>query len=134
MTQWTPDTCANPPCIFQYTDDGNATLTNTVRKCSRHSAQSDSAAYTNVKEENQRKNISYQFVLDNSPTTALFDTQPDGTKTLKNGITFSWSWSGTPPNTVLTITYTGISLTTTQKNTIQSALNTRFGSGKVLIA
>jgi len=133
MTRWTPDTCSNPPCIFEYTDDGNATLTNTVQKCSRHSSQADSTAFSNVVEENQRKNISYQFVLDNSPTTSLYDIV-NGTRQLKNGITFSWTWNGTPPNTVLTITYTGITLTTAQKNTIQSALNTRFGTGKVLIS
>ena len=133
MTRWTPDTCSSPPCIFEYTDDGNLTLTNTVQKCSRHSSQANSTAYTNVIEENQRKNISYQFVLDNSPTTSLYDIV-NGTRQLKNGITFSWTWSGTPPNTVLTISYTGITLTTQQKNTIQSALNTRFGTGKVLIS
>ena len=132
MTRWTPDTCNNPPCIFEYTDDGNFTLTNVVQKCSRHSSQTNSVAYTNVKGENQNKNIAHQLILDNGPT-ALFDTV-NGSRVLKNSITVSWVYSGTPPDTTLTLTYTGITLTNQQKNSIQTFLNNRFGTNKVVLA
>lgn len=132
MTRWTPDTCDDPPCVFEYTDDGTGTLTTTINKCTRHSSQADSTAYDNVKEENQRKNLSHQFIMDNGP--AGLSDLVNGVKTLKNNITISWTWSGTPPDTILTLSYSGITLTQNQRNTVQSALNTRFGSGKVVLA
>ena len=137
-TRWTPDTCANPPCVFEYTWDNTVpenqrvhTLSNVLQKCSRHSSQNDSTSYSNVLEENSRKNVSYQLVLDNGPT-ALSDLV-NGSRQIKNGISFSWSWSGTPPNTVLNISYAGITLTNQQKTSIQTFLDNRFGSGKVVI-
>jgi hypothetical protein len=50
---------------------------------------------------------------------------------LKNNITYDFSWSGTAPDRVLNISFTGITLTNQQKNTIRTVLNNRFGIGKV---
>ena len=135
-TRWSPDTCA---CVIEYTWDDSVpdssrvhTLGNIINKCSDHSSLSNANVYTALTEENPRKNITKQHILDNSPTTALYDIV-NGNRQLKPNIFFNYSFSGTAPNRVLTISFTGITLTTNQKNTIQSALNTRFGSGKVLI-
>jgi len=137
-TRFSPDTCQ---CVLEYTWDDTVsetnrvhTLSNFVTKCPAHSSLStDKDRWDSVFEENPRKALASQHILDNSPTTALYDII-NGVRQLKPSITLNFSWSGTAPNRVLTISYTGITLTTTQKNTIQSALNTRFGSGKVLIA
>lgn len=138
-TRYSPDTCE---CVIEYTWDDSVpedqrqhSLSTYVNKCPAHSAlASDTARWNAVFEENPRKNNALQHVLDNSPVAALFDTTAEGARVLKNNITFNFSFSGTAPNRVLTISFSGISLTTNQKNTIQSALNTRFGSGKVLVA
>jgi hypothetical protein len=65
----------------------------------------------------------------------MFDVQPDGvTRIFKRGISFWISWTGTAPNRQLTLTLQGITLTTNQKNSLQTKLNTRFGISKVVIA
>lgn len=129
MTRWRNDTC---PCVIEYLDDDNLTLTNII-KCPAHSILDNSTAYSTVKEENiTRKNGALNHILTNTNLTALYDTI-NGTRILKENITLNISWTGTAPNRVLNISFTGITLTTNQKNTIQSLLNTKFGSGKVVI-
>lgn len=134
-TRFSPDTCG---CELEYTWDDTLTESERVHsfksivKCPVHSGQADETAYNTVFEENPRKNIALERCLANGPT-ALFDTI-DGTRQLKQGITYNFSWSGTAPNRVLNISFTGITLTTTQRNAIQTALNTRFGVGKVVIS
>jgi len=137
-TRYSPDTCG---CVIEYTWDNTTpestrvhTLDNYITKCPAHvSLATDTDRWNAVFEENPRKNIALESVLANSPTTALYDTL-NGTRQFKQGINVNFSWSGTAPNRVLTLTITGISLTTNQKNTLRTALDTRFGSGKVLIA
>jgi len=135
-TRWSPDTC---DCSIEYTWDSESsestrvhTFSNVVNKCQAHNAITDNALFNLLMDENPRKNIAHQLILDNGPTS-LSDIV-DGSKQLKAGITLNFSWSGTAPNRVLTISYTGITLTTNQKNSVQTFLNNRFGVGKVLIA
>ena len=133
-TRWRPDTC---PCIIEYTWDDTVPESSRVHtlssitKCNIHTSLTNNSAYSTVLDENPRKNLSLLTCLENGPT-ALFDTI-DGTRQLKGNITFNWSWSGTAPNRVLTISFTGITLTTNQRNTIQTFLNNRFGVGKVTL-
>jgi hypothetical protein len=137
-TRWSPDTCT---CVIEYRWDDTQpessrthTLDNYVSKCPAHTILADDTTrYNTVLEENPRKNNALRHILDNSPSTGLYDTV-NGIRELKSNIRFDFTWSGTAPNRVLNITFTGITLTTNQKNTLQSALNTRLGSGKVLIA
>ena len=137
-TKYSPDTC---DCVIEYTWDDSVpadirthTLSTYINKCSAHSGlATDQDRWNSIFEENPRKGQALQLVLDNGPT-GLFDTLSSGNRVLKESIKFNFTWSGTAPNRVLTISFTGINLTTNQKNTLQSALNTRFGTGKVLIA
>ena len=137
ITKWGFDTC---PCVIEYSWDDTVpqssrthTLSNYIIKCPAHINLSDINAYNACLNENTViKNPALQHILTNSPTTALYDIK-DGNRLLKETIRFNFSWSGTAPNRVLTISFTGITLTTNQKNTIQTALNTKFGSGKVTI-
>ena len=134
-TRWSPDTCG---CVLEYTWDDTQpestrihNFSRAVNKCPAHSSQTDIDCYSIVMDENPRKNIALQVALDNGPST-LYD-MVDGQRQPKPTITYNYSWSGTPPNRVLTISFTGISLTNAQKTTIRTALNTRLGTGKVLI-
>jgi len=130
VTRWSPDTCS---CVIEYDDD--IILTNVVNRCPFHSGlAADTAVFNTLMDENPRKNKAYQAILDNGPNT-IYDLQADGNRTIKNGITISWAWSGTAPNRVLTLTLTGggITLTTAQKNAINSRLNTLFGTGKAVL-
>lgn len=135
-TRYSPDTCG---CVIEYQwddtlteTDRTHTLSNYINKCSAHSGlATDQDRWNAVFEENPRKNRTLKTCLDNGPTT-LFDVV-DGTRQLKPSISYNWSWSGTAPNRVLTVSFTGVSLTTTQRNNLQTALNTLFGSGKVTV-
>lgn len=138
-TRWTPDTCSNPPCIFEYTWDDTLsetdrvhTLSTVIQKCSDHAALDNPTSYSTVLDENPKKSRSLETVLANGPA-ALYDVI-DGVRQIKPTVRFQFSWSGIIPNRVLTISFPGISLTTNQRNTIQNALNTRFGVGKVILA
>lgn len=137
-TSWSPDTCN---CIIEYTWDADTpedgrihTASKSVRKCSAHSSIADLTQHFNtLMDENPRKNLTLQTALENL-TSQLAATDPaSGTLVLKNNITFNWSFSGTAPNRVLTISFTGVTLTTNQKNTLQNFLNTKFGIGKVIV-
>jgi hypothetical protein len=135
-TQWQPDTCG---CILEYTwddtlpEDTRTHTPVTSKPCSIHANQANTTTVFNtVVDENQRKNLGFQIVLDNGPTT-IFDQQADGSRTLKNGITYTWAWTGTAPNRTIVVTLSGISLTQAQKNAIQTKLNAKFGTGKITL-
>ena len=134
-TKWSPDTCT---CVVNYSWDDSVPAEQrtheltSIEKCLVHSSLTDTAAYQVVTEENPRKNVSLQTVLDNAPTS-LYDVNTDGARTLKNNISYNFSWSGEAPDRVLTISFSGISLTTPQKNALQNFLNNKFG-GKVVLA
>jgi len=139
-TRWSPDTCG---CILEYSWDDSVpdnsrvhTPTTIVNKCPAHSAIADTNTHFNVIiEENPRKNFALDEILQNAPSTSWFDIDPaSGSRVFKNNITANWSWSGTAPNRVLTLTFTGITLTTAQRNTLQTRLNNRFGTGKITLA
>ena len=135
-TRWSPDTCS---CVIEYTWDDTEpeatrthTVSNYINTCTEHSLLADNTTRWNtITEENPRKNTALQVALDNGPTT-LYDLSGTS-RVLKPTITYNYSWSGIPPNRVLTISFTGVSLTNAQKTTIRNALNTRFGTGKVLL-
>jgi hypothetical protein len=137
-TRYSPDTCG---CSLEYTWDDSLpessrthTLSNYVTKCPAHQGlATDQDRWNAVFEENPRKNFAVQNILDNSPTTALYDTTPSGNRVVKPTVGVNFSWSGTAPNRVLSLSFTGVTLTTNQKNTLNTALNTRFGSGKVTL-
>ena len=134
-TRWTLDSCG---CVVEFTwDDAVAqasrthTYSNHINRCTAHSSGTASSAYDVCLEENQRKNNALQVALDNGPT-GLYDTV-NSARQLKPTITYNYSWTGVSPNRVLSISFTGITLTTAQKSTIQTAQNTRFGAGKVTV-
>lgn len=130
VTRWSPDTC---DCVLEYDDQFN--LINVVQRCTAHQNLANNAAvYNTVKDENPRKNIGLDLILQNGPAS-LFDTDSEsGNRVFKRGITVNWVWSGTAPDRVLTLNVIGITLTTNQKNAIKTFLDNRFGANKVILA
>ncbi len=128
VTRWQPDTCE---CIIEYNDD--LSLSKVVHACDAHQGDTEDKIFQNVKEENPRKNHSLKEILDNAPP-GLFEVDPEsGSRVFKKGVNVDFSWSGVKPNRTLTLTVSGITLTPTQINAVQSKLNNKFGSGKVTL-
>lgn len=123
-TRWSPDTCQ---CVIEYTWDDTVPEDSRVHslgayrtKCSLHTALSDSSAYTEVAEQNPRKNKIIERARVQFPR--LFGT---------NG-NFLGTWSF-DSNRVLHVIVTGL-LTTNQISNIQSWCDTNLGVGKVIIS
>lgn len=132
--RWKHDTC-NCQYIENYnTDTDTFSLNQFEVICTPHSTISDNTTRYNVlHSDNQRKN----FVLTdciNQFSSILGQTDTDsGTIVLKKGITFNFSYSGSGDTRILTISFSGVSLTTQQKTTLQNLINTKYGSGKVVV-
>lgn len=139
-TRWYPDTC---DCILEYQwddevqeDSRTHTPTNIVQKCTAHQTlpNNTNTIYDTINEENPRKNKALDEILQNAPSTAWYDIDAtNGTRKFKNGIGISWTWSGTAPNRTMSLSFSGITLTTQQRSNLQTRLNNRFGVGKVTL-
>jgi len=140
-TRWAPDTCQ---CVLEYSwddtvaeDQRTHTPTTVVQRCTAHQTLPNTAeaVFNTIMDENPRKNKALYEILMNAPSTSWYDIidSVSGARQFKNNIVINWTWSGTAPNRVITITFTGISLTNAQRNTLQTRLNTLFGTGKVIL-
>ena len=90
--------------------------------------------YDSSLEENRRKNGTIAELLDKAAAD-FGETDPaSGTIILKRGIIISWTWTGTAPNRVMNLTITGAASLSAQKKTAaQNFVNTKFGTGKVIL-
>ena len=135
-TRWSSDHCS---CVVEYTWDNTTNENTRVHTYSTHlnicpdhtSLGQNVTAYNTMLDENQRKNINLQVMIDNA-AAQLSSTGSTG-GSLKQGIIYNISYTGTAPNRVLNVSFTGITLTQAQKNVLQTAANTKFGVGKVFI-
>ena len=135
------DTC---DCIVIYEWDSNLpaqqqvhTVSDYQFKCPAHEnvggIANNQDLYDNVVcQENGKKNIAIDLLLQNAPTSA-YNTTSEGTRTFKDGISAYWSWTGTAPNRLLTIIINGTTLTTNQLNSVRAKLDQRFGVSNVNI-
>jgi hypothetical protein len=131
---WKSDTC---PCVLIQvidTDTDTISLDSYITVCLPHGGtSSDSIKYVNAITDNQRKNYVYDIAVKTFPSQ-LTQTDPEtGSTVPKTGVKYNWSFSGSGSSRVLTISFTGVTLTTANKSTLQTACNTRFGSGKVVV-
>jgi hypothetical protein len=134
--RWSPDTC---DCVIEYEfdadlDESSRTHTGNkvVKDCPEHSGLGTPSSFFNaILDENQRKNITRQDLLEN--VGDLAESLPDGGLDFKNGISFSFSWTGSDADRVLHIQISGYTLTAPQRTTVQTILDGRFGAGKVVI-
>jgi hypothetical protein len=139
-TRWSPDTC---DCVLEYEWDDSLpqnqiviSYKNTVSQCVNHqelNGNNKKDTYDSVNEENKRKNGTITELVSKMQSD-FGETDPQtGAITLKKGINVSWTWSGTAPNRIMTLTVTGITLTTNKLNQAKAFLDTKFGVGKVIL-
>lgn len=139
-TRWGPDTC---DCILEYEWDDSLpndqiviSYKNTVNQCSFHAhltGNNKKDTYDAVNEENKRKNGTITELITRLQSDFGEADPQTGAITLKKGITVTWNWSGTAPNRVMTLTVTGITLTANKLNQAKNFLDTKFGTGKVIL-
>lgn len=135
-TLWRPDTC---DCQIEYEwDDTQSEDTRThnlsriIKPCSIHDGVPDTTIWNTVNEENPRKNKAIDEITQRAPDQFV-DIATDGTRTLKQGITIDFEWTGIPPNRLIRMIIKGVILTPTQFNNLQTRLDTRFSPGKVTL-
>ena len=118
---WHPDTCE---CVIEENVvDGEVSAGDVLSKCSAHTDVADNDLYGvligNTDGENKRKNLIYAHLVNEMGIT------------FGDGNEYSWSFSGTGADRVLSVEVTGTALTTDQKSELQDYADTTFGSGKV---
>lgn len=141
---WTPDTCGCHVEEEYDADNPNSPMTcvGVRKKCPAHAAVLDAdlygVLYANPDGDNKRKNRIHGMLFGyEGPDLSLWQDvlTADGTvRQFKSGIGFSWAFSGTGANRVITVTITGKNLTANQRNLVQNYLDTTFGVGKVVLA
>ena len=139
-TTWSPDTCE---CTLRYrwddTDPQAQVQIDVIKKsCQFHSnlLPNVPVTFACIMDENRKKNNSLQYILENAPAK-LADQFVDENGTvyleIKGGIVFNYRFDGTAPNRILYISFLGANLNQNEKNSIQTKLNQRFGTGIVVI-
>jgi hypothetical protein len=134
IIRWSPDTCN---CVIEYVYDDTEpestrehNLSSIVSACSAHQG-TGTTVWDTVNEENPRKNRALQIIIDNAPL-AFVNVDPQGNKTLKEGLSLDFTVAGTAPNRVFTLIFKGQTLTQTQIDFVQGKLDERFGVGKAI--
>jgi hypothetical protein len=137
-TIWSPSVCG---CKIYYTWDDtlpedsrtHTAQDNRTIKCSFHTSLSDAnSTYSTVLAECTKYVEAKDLIIDNSPST-VYDLTPENKKILKSGIEIVGFYTGTYPNRVLNLSYSGTTLTTNQRNSVQNKLNTIYGTGQVIL-
>ena len=132
---WGPETCQ---CVIEELHDPDTPgfgvqFSKVILKCPNHVLVADAALfgvlYSNPDGENKRKNLVHKALLETT-SLSLATLGSDGTYTFKTGVSFSWSYNAAR---VLQISITGATLTTAQKNTVNTWCTNQFGVGKVLL-
>lgn len=139
-TRWSPDTC---DCVLEYEWDDSLpndqiviTYKTTVSQCANHinlNGNNKKDTYDSVNEENKRKNGTITELITRMQSDFGEADPTTGAITLKRAINVSWAWSGTAPNRVLTLTVKGITLTANKMNQAKTFLDTKYGTGKVIL-
>ena len=139
-TTWSPDSCN---CTIRYRwDDADPNYQVQIdfikKSCDHHKNLLPNAPVTFacVLDENRKMNSSLQYAMENAPSKLADQFVSDSGTVylqLKGGIVFNYRFDGIAPNRVLYISFLGVNLTQNEKNTIQTKLNERFGTGIVVI-
>lgn len=134
---WSPDTCK---CTIEFTWDDTVdpslrthNFSRYITKCADHSILADLSGNSCVIDENTRKNFARQLIIDNAPVSFV-NIDASGNRSLPVGESISFTVSGTAPNRVFGMIFAGATLTSGQISNVQTKLDTRFGSGKVIFS
>lgn len=136
LQTWHPDTC---DCVVEerHGEGSGVQFERVISKCTIHTAVADAdlfgVLYALPHGENKRKNAVEKNLVETTSLN-LGVLNADGAWVWRAGRGFTWSWSGTGADRVLTIAVTGVTLTTAQRTTAQTWCNTTFGVGKVVVA
>ena len=132
VNRWKPDTCG---CEIEYEwddDDADAdahTAKRVIVACSAHAAPAGPGPHLGLLlAENRRKNGILRRALANIPRLA--DQGPDGTRALKDGIEFVWSYDAAR---VLHVSFGGLNLSGQERGSLQALADAEFGAGKILV-
>ena len=130
--KWWPDTCG---CGLRLERDDATTdpdiCIEILASCTRHVAISDPAArLTAVTADNNLKNEVREFVIANTAILRANYTDVHGIPytDFPAGVDMDWLFD---LSSNLTISFRGIVLTNPQRNQMRTALDTRFGAGRV---
>lgn len=122
-TRWSPDTCG---CTFEYTWDAEVpenlrvhTFKSESKVCPEHVGLTGEAHFNLDMAENQTKNLALARALET--ISALAQTTPEGAITLKSGLTYNWSFSGTGTARRLQFVIEGATLSNAQKTQLRNA-------------
>ena len=136
-TLWRPDTCG---CVIEYEWDDTVSeserthsISKVVEACEAHKGLTAEELYATVGDENKRKNIALGHILENTPSLGVdaINTQGKTVKQFKDGIIFDFAYD---KGRVLHLTFGGkANLNATQKSTLQTLANSKFGNGKVKV-
>lgn len=120
ITRWSPDTCE---CVIDYewddSQDENTrthSFKRTIRACPEHKALAGKPHYDQVLSENTRKNITFDVIQKAHPQVT-----PDN---------YLWFFD---KDRVLQVSLVGVDLPEAAKKGLQTALDARFGEGKVKV-
>ena len=133
MKTWRPDTCG---CHVEeiYNLDGSIQGGGKVlARCKDHATIPDVQLYDVVLAENRRKNNCHRLLVGLDGVNFNLSKLVDGSQVFKDGVDMNWTYSGAGKDRVLTISLTGVTLTTQQRNAALNFLNNKFGVGKVVI-
>lgn len=140
---WHPDTCG---CVIDELCEGSTIVGpgRVLKKCPPHAAIADEdlygVLYANPDGENRRKNRLLRMLLghDNPELNlGLSELRPAAggrqALALREGVEFSWSFSGEGRDRVLHVSVPGAGLSAAKKSALQGACDIRFGAGKVQV-
>lgn len=120
VTRWSPDTCG---CVLEYEwDDSQDENTRThsfkriIKACPEHAALAGKPHYDQVLLENTRKNIAFDEIQKAHPQVTLDN--------------YLWFFD---KDRVLQVSLMGVDLPEAAKRGLQTALDARFGAGKVKV-
>ena len=140
VTTWSPDTCE---CTIDYEwdetlagEDRTHAYNRTRTTCQDHTGVTKSELLDTLNSENQRKNITKEWVLQNIPDvkrTIVDQTTGDSTEDFKSGMEFEWSFTGKGKNRILHAGIKGKALSELEKTSIQDYGNSEFGTNKVMV-
>lgn len=140
MKTWRPDTCE---CVIEELYSGTDIIGGgqVLKKCVAHNGVADSELYDVIlNQENRPKNRMLRALLGYESVKGLgleeSKKNADGSDAglgLKQGVSYSWSFSGSGKNRILHIGVTGATLTDQQKNALKSFADAAFGENKVAI-
>lgn len=130
-----PDTCE---CSFTLEHDDAVAFTGHTcvggTACPIHAGIGDAPArYATIMEENNLKNDVREWALANYPVLSADYLDINGRTYQDFKTTVTWEWVFDPLTRVLTITFPGVNFNTPQRRAIQTALDTRFGVGRVVL-